>query len=40
MDWIRPIPLYTKIPRLQMLAEGGEAITVRWVDVNQGDRVN
>ena len=38
IDWVRSIRLYDKVPRSEMVARGHKALTVRWVDVNKGDR--
>jgi hypothetical protein len=38
IGWVHDINLYDKVPRSEARAKGIKPITVRWVDVNKGDR--
>ena len=38
IDWVRKIKLYDKVPRSLMVQRGHQATSVRWVDVNKGDK--
>ena len=36
-DWCRKMGVWVRVPRSEMLAEGGRPVTLRWVDTDKGD---
>ena len=37
VGWCRRMGVWTRVPRSEMLAEGGRAVSLRWVDTDKGD---
>ena len=38
IEYFKSMNAYTRVPRSQALSEGAKVITLRWIDVNKGDR--